>query len=512
MTRPRRGLRQTVIFLVILLVAVFGYFPSAAGNTSGTVYIRTVPAMAGVRFAVAGLFATTGTDGSASVSVGNLNGVAGQVHLAGSSVGNGTSVAISKIVPAAHVVGESHLSVGLNVSSQVQLSIDSGLTGVSVSAVHLVRLHSIAGEVRNVNPQLTQQLTLLSRRTRLVGGTLRAQQVTWSVDQVNVGPGVALTTTTPRFDPFGRSAWRLQLQTVHGTVFIRTVPSTPGVAFLLEGATITTGADGTAVAPVADLNNVNTRLRLATAAAGDLQVSNPRVSKLPATKVRERRLVVALDVRRPVKLDFTDLRGQRVPATHITAMQMTVGDAVVKVVGQELEAPALLLTQVATRVGKSWEPRTVNYSLTSVRIDGSEAVFNGRQRFTPSASGTWTVTLAVFSLTVTAHDALFGDRVASRAVITKPDGVKYTVHLGGGSPSVVPSMVRGLYGLTIDSAVMGGHTTLLVSRDDAIDLRVVTLLDAVLVVVVGFMLLVASVVGGRLMARRRATVSAGKRE
>ena len=53
--------------------------------------------------------------------------------------------------------------------------------------------------------------------------------MTWSVDLVSAGPGLAMTTDTPRFDPFGHPTWRLRLATVHGTVLIDTVPRTPQV-------------------------------------------------------------------------------------------------------------------------------------------------------------------------------------------------------------------------------------------------------------------------------------------
>jgi biopolymer transport protein ExbD len=68
---------------------------------------------------------------------------------------------------------------------------------------------------------------------------------------------------------------------------------------------------------------------------------------------------------------------------------------------------------------------------------------------------------------------------------------------------VAHSLVRGLYQMRVDSAVLAGSTTVLVSRNDAIDLRVVTLLDVVLIVLVVLVVLIAAVVGGGVMARRR---------
>ena len=77
---------------------------------------------------------------------------------------------------------------------------------------------------------------------------------------------------------------------------------------------------------------------------------------------------------------------------------MDVGSTPVVLAGVEAASPALLLTQVAAKVGSGWETRAVGYTLRSVLIDGSEAVFNGRQRFNAAQPGDWTIRLSVFSL------------------------------------------------------------------------------------------------------------------
>lgn len=171
--------------------------------------------------------------------------------------------------------------------------------------------------------------------------------------------------------------------------------------------------------------------------------------------------------------------------------------------GSEVGAPTSLVTKVATEVGGVWHAHVVSYSVASVRLDGGQAVFAGRQWFVPASSNVWTVALSVFDVTVTAHDILFGSRVTTRAVITRPDGTHDPVRLGGGSPNELTSMVRGLCDLDVDAAVLGGHTKVLVSRDDSVDLRVITLLDALVIAVLTLVLVVLVVLGGRLMARRR---------
>jgi hypothetical protein len=78
-----------------------------------------------------------------------------------------------------------------------------------------------------------------------------------------------------------------------------------------------------------------------------------------------------------------------------------------------------------------------------------------------------------------------------------------TYRVPAASNAVVASMVRGLYGVKVDAAVVGSRTSVLVSRDDAVDLRVVTLLDAAVIAVTALLLLGSLIFGGVLLARRR---------
>ncbi len=185
-------------------------------------------------------------------------------------------------------VTESHLTIGLDMSSKVTLRISAGTTGVAPSQVHAVRLHSVTGQTMLVDPQRTPTISLLSRKTRLVAGVVTPQVITWSVDSLSAAPGVSITTARAKFDPFSSAVWPLMLRPVHGTVVVDTVPATPGVSFLLDGATFTTNAHGQGTSPVADLNGVDLRLRTSTAQATRATVSVLRVTRLtPAAPLPE---------------------------------------------------------------------------------------------------------------------------------------------------------------------------------------------------------------------------------
>lgn len=504
--RLRRTVSATATVLLAVplwLLALATVATPAHGSSAGTVYLTTVPQLAGVTFDVGGVPVTTGGTGTAVVSLPDINGVASTVALNRSVLADGTAVRIARIVPAAHVPHESHLSVGLDVTSPASIELLQGKSHVPPSHVTELDLHSIVGQRLKVDPRRHQVLHLLSRKIHYVAGRLQAQPVTWAVEGTKADPGIAVTTSEPRFDPFGHRTWKVQLTPVAGTVQVTTVPRTAGVQFDIAGTTLTTGRNGTGVASVADLNNVKDDLTLASSEAGRYQVSALRVSKLPSVVVRQRRLIAAIDVRRPVTLRFVDAHGRSVPTARIDEVQFTAGSGTAApLIGTEIAAPALLLTRVADHIGSGWGTRTVSYSLSSVKMNGANAVFTGRQRFTPLNGSIWTIQLSVFSVTLSVRDALFGSTIGTRTVITRPDGSTVAQSLSSNSPAVLTGMVRGLYTLKIDAAVLGGTTSILVSRNDSVELRVITLLDTVLIGIGGALILPAVVVVGIAVTRR----------
>jgi hypothetical protein len=506
MTRsPRRwGRTLVVVPMVAFLAAGATALAAPAVDNSGTVFVQTTPALSGVRLAIGGGLVTTGWDGSVSLHVSDLRGIAARVSLADSSLDATDTLAISKIQTAPHSAKrESHLGVGLDITSRVRLQVDAGNTGVPARSVHSVRLHSITGQVLTVDPQKTPYVTMLSRRTRLTSGTLTAQTVSWTVDSVQVGPGVSLTTQQPRFDPFRHQVWELRLHPVHGTVVVDTVPATAGVAFNLDGATLTTGADGRATGVVSDLNNVSDRLRLSTPVAGSLTVSLLQVAKRPPGARFQRHVLAALMIRRPVSLSFKDAVGAQVPVGRISELRLEGGGATVVLTGDEIAQPVSLVSGVARQVEAVWQPKEVTYAVADVRMDGGAAVFAGQQRFNPSTTANWRVSLSVFDLKVTVRDVIFGTRISSPAWVTRPDGQRYRIELAARQATVLPSLVRGDYDLEAESAIYGSHTKLLVSRNDEVDLRVVTGLDVVIFALTTVSLIASVLVLGRFVQRGR---------
>jgi hypothetical protein len=501
-----RGFIATPLLLAALIGGTLSGLPlPAQADTGGTVYLRTVPALAGVQLQVGSTAVTTGGDGTATVSVSNLNGVARTVELGSTSLDADTSVAISKVVTAPHVAaGASHISVGLDVSENVTVNVRSGDSGVPASAVRQLRLHSITGERLTISPQQNAAVTLLARRTRLEHGALVSRPVVWSVDRVRAYSGAVLTTANPRFDPLGRHVWRVRLASVAGTVWIQTVPATPGVALTIENQVTSTDGHGRAKVAVGDLNDVDRHLRLGSHDAAAAKVTLRAVRRLPPGGVHQRRLLAALSVRKPVMLRFLDAAGHVVPPQRITEIRLAGAENTIVLHGAQLTEPIPLGASLGTQVNRVWQQRRLSYAVTSVRIDGGEAVFAGRQRLDANDQSTWTFTLAVYRLTLKVRDVIFGTRVASQVWIARPNGSRLRLNVGTDAASTAPSLVRGEYAVTVDAAIVGQRRTALVSRNSDLDLRVVTPLDAVIIVLVVLGLATGAVYGGVRAKRRRA--------
>jgi hypothetical protein len=509
MAPPVRRLRT---LLAAAAAVALGVAPlsvaAAASGSAGVVHLQVNPALPGVRLDVAGVVTTTDGNGRAVVSLGNINNVAHRVRLASHRASARTSVSILRVSPQPHLTPHvSNLTVGLEARSAVRLSIDPGITGVPAADVSQLQLHSLAGQVVTVNPQRHPTVMLLSSRSMLQHNVPRAQEVTWTVDRVVTSDGATVTTDRHRFAPRTAPVWTVRLAPVAGTVHLQTLPPVPGVQVELGRQTLTTERQGRVTAPVADLNAVYRRVRLVSPAADadSARVSLLHVAHLPPGQIGTRRLLLALRVSRPVRLRFVDEGGGAVPSARVERVRLSQGGRVTVLRSTAGFRQVWLPTEVARNAHGRWRAHQLRYSLRTAEVDGANAVFRGRQHFVAGAATTWRVRLSLFPLAVTVRDALFGHQTSSAVVLRLPDGKDLDYRVGGGSPTVIPALARGLYRVDVEAAVIGKTSSVLVSQSGAADLRVITALDVAAVVTALLLVAVGLVAVGRVLARRQPT-------
>jgi len=115
-TLPSRRKCASLLLSQAVLISVIGAGLAAAAPapSGGTVSIQTVPALEGVRVALGSHVVRTGADGSASVQVSDLNGIASRVELADTQLDATDTITLAKVQPAPHAAAhESHLTLGL---------------------------------------------------------------------------------------------------------------------------------------------------------------------------------------------------------------------------------------------------------------------------------------------------------------------------------------------------------------------------------------------------------------
>jgi hypothetical protein len=478
-------------------------WPLVLEPINGTVIIQTVPALGGVRLLVDSIPVTTQSNGSVAVAVPDVSKLATTVSLASTALDARNTLALAYVQAGAYSVKyQRRLTIGLDVTSKITLQISGGTTGVVPTTVQAVHLHSVTGLTASIDPQTTPTFTLLSRKSRLIAGVVTSQAVTWTVDSLVAAPGISITTLQTNFDPLASAVWPLVLQPVKGTLVVDTVPAMANVSFVLEGVSFTTDAQGHATAPVADVNGINSGLRLSSPEASGSTVSLLRVFGLPPVGPFQRHVLAALSVSRTVSLTFTDPDGQPFSADQVAEVDLNGGGQTVKVSGAHIHDPVTLLAQQARLVDGTWQTQNLTYTVAKVTAEGSDAVFAGQQRFDPNGLSTWPISLSVFTVSVTVRDVLFGSQVTSAAEMTRPDGARYSVQLLGGRPTLLQSVVRGQYTLTTRSAVLGATSKILVSKNSNVEVRVVTLPDVIVIGVLLLALAVAIVVAGVIFSRR----------
>ena len=269
---------------------------------------------------------------------------------------------------------------------------------------------------------------------------------------------------------------------VNGTLTVRTTPRIPGLQFVLDGKTFVTDSDGIARIDVERWS-------------ADLQqrIQVPKTELGPAYKGavasfwswngwlngRDHDVNAFFDLSYPLQLSFIDQTDDPVDLARIDSvtLQNNLG-TVVTLTGDQLKTPQLLPASrvVPSRQGRKSGPFT--YSVIEVNVRGSNVVNRGQQQFQLTGdSPPALVKLLLFSATITAKDALFGKRAGDTIELEYPDGGVEQFTFDSNHSVVIPLLARGDYKVSVIGAGYSPPRPITLSRDQVVDLEVVTMLD-----------------------------------
>jgi hypothetical protein len=302
------------------------------------------------------------------------------------------------------------------------------------------------------------------------------------------------------------------------TLHVYTVPPEPGVKLLFDGQPVTTDAAGVAVinAPyqrtghtlklvrpkwTSDHGRVETKFTVWRSPVPE-QKHSPTLTHLILR--RNHAIQLGFRVSYRVNFSFVTTGNQSVSASRVSGVALRADGGYISSVtgGQTIR---LLGVQPVQEAG-TLVAHTVNYTLQSVMVDGSNVVNVGQQRVSPRRQQSAKFVLELRQLTITAHDRLFGMHVGRAVVVTYPDGRHVNYQFNRDRQVVLTNLARGHYQIHIGGGGVLTSQAVVLSRNQIVNMPIFTWPDIVTLIVV---LAVIAVVAVMRQRRGSRTVNAG---
>lgn len=190
------------------------------------------------------------------------------------------------------------------------------------------------------------------------------------------------------------------------------------------------------------------------------------------------RLQVGFDVSYPVGLRFVDLAGRPVDWQDGTSATLTSSTGARETFLDP--EPKWLPGGRVVRRSSGLEETEILYSVDGVTVGGSNVVNSKQQRFYPSESQEWEIRLSLYSARFTARDALFRFPIGSGIRLQYPDGHSERFEFESGELTL-ESLPRGTYRVKVDGPGMSFSRPVALSRDQELELEVISYLDVAVV-------------------------------
>ena len=283
---------------------------------------------------------------------------------------------------------------------------------------------------------------------------------------------------------------------------IATVPKIKGVALSLSGRTYRTNGAGLAtLPPEAKFGGYptisDTEIADGVRARFALWFGEPYGGRVKAT----------FNVFYRVQLRLFDLAGKPVDPKLVTSLTLKSSLGVrSKVDGSK---PFWLKGKRVVPLNHSLQAKDIYYTVESVVIDGTNVVNRSQQKFIPAESRDVTVRLLFYATHFVARDAFFGFSTGSRVRLEFPDGRVERYELDRNGELLLPSLPRGDYQVSVEGSGVSFTRPVSVSRNQEVELEVLTYLDMGVAALALVGILVALPLLRRRRLRGRRAVSSG---
>ncbi|MDR3575830.1 MAG: hypothetical protein P4L50_18365 [Anaerolineaceae bacterium] len=290
--------------------------------------------------------------------------------------------------------------------------------------------------------------------------------------------------------------------TLIDTLEVQTVPATAGIHFKLGKLSFVSGQDGTVRIPMNNSENyslavdptpanTDTSLYEFNCWSDGSKLDNRAIS-ITGNQVMQ----VGLSLYNKVGMNFKDSKGSPVDPARITliTMQNALGDTYSFPDGQ----PRWFLASVINRQANGLVQVNVQYSLTSVIVDGLNVADPSKGTFFAAPGISWPVSLQLYSVHIVARDALFKNPVGSGVALEYPNGSLETIPFGANQDVTISSLEQGNYHVQVTGVSgISSYTPISLSQDQEVDLMLPTQLDIAAAFAAGILFALALLLVGR---------------
>ena len=273
---------------------------------------------------------------------------------------------------------------------------------------------------------------------------------------------------------------------------VATIPATPGVRLTLYGRTAVTDARGRARLRVISPAHLTRRLKVA-----DKKVA-------PGVEVKFSRWYrgkISLARHYQVTPRFVDLQGRPVPVERVSSITYK-GSNGVRLTFQGGGPQWLQGTRIVP-FGTQLVAKQLYYTIEKVNIEGANVVNRAQQRFVPAKEREFPVRVLFYAARFSVRDALLRFPIGFAIKLQSANGYTRSEPLGPRFELYVGSLPRGNYRVSVDAPGTSFTRPLILTRNQQVDLQVISYLDMVVV------LLVAAAVALGLLSFRRPALFAG---
>ncbi len=293
------------------------------------------------------------------------------------------------------------------------------------------------------------------------------------------------------------------------TIEISTIPPLVGVVVQVDDQTSTTDDDGIARFRTDRRANLQQRITVVTADI-DRDAEGYRADYARLYRIDSRNYALAFDLHLPLTFSFSGSNGENIDAETIDALNLknSLGGVVPDV---PLDRPIWVHAQRVVSTQRGPELRDIEWSIESVLVSETNVVNRAQVRFLPSEGSHIAVPLLFFSATFRIADMFFNTPAGSSIELTYPDGMVLTHPLDDDGVLTIDSLPRGEYHAVVIGSGPKISRPVALSRNQDLELELLSWLDIALVVLVVAMFISLPVVAGRRLLHQRAAPTSTRR-